>query len=585
VTEKRLGARPLRRSKCITCATAPAAMAQVDYCFACWPGGPVVPPPCLRCGSRKNYFTSGICRRCHRDGNPGVESCRDCHAWGVGRLHDWLCAGCRSWRREHTRIAACRVCSSVLTLGQGGVCRLCRKQGTLMRGDKELLDLLGANAHGQQLFFADMFYVSARQRATRPNLAPTAAARETLPRRKQRAVQLRLFDARRDLAAHGRENLIERCDPIIAARVDREVAEHAMRHGWTRKAMAETRSGIRIVIGLQDDLNALIKATDVTLLRGIELPVRRILDVLAEMELLDDDRTPAVETWFAQRTAELPEPMRDELGIWFLVMRDGSTTSPRRKPRAESTINVQLNFALPALRAWATAGMTSLREVSRDDVLMVLPAEGNARAGCGQGLKSIFSVLKGRKTIFVNPIGRVVTGQYQEREPVPQDPAVLREALQSSDPARAAIVALIAYHGLPIGAVRRLQLTDIHDRLLHQDEREIPLASPVHSRITAYLDERAVTWPATANPHLFVNSRSAWRDTAVGHRWVHLKIGPNLTATAIRADRLLHEAHATHGDTRRLTDLFGLSIKAASRYTNTVDHPGFGDLDPEPADS
>ncbi len=362
-------------------------MAQVDYCFTCWPRGPVTPPPCLRCGSRTHYFTSGICRRCHRDGNPGVESCRDCHAWGVGRLHDWLCAGCNTWRREHTTIAACRICSNVLTLGQGGVCRLCRKQGTLIREGKDLLDLVSANADGQQLFFADMFYVSARARAKQPGLASTPAdiTRPTLPAAHHH-VQLSLFDARRDLAAHGRENLIERCDPVIAERVDREVGEHARRHGWTHNAMAETRSGIRIIIGLQDDPRALIKATDVTLLRGIDLPVRRILDVLADMGLLDDDRTSRVETWFARRTAELPETMRDELGIWFLVMRDGSSTPPRRKPRAESTINVQLNFALPALRAWASAGMTSLREVSRDDVLMVLPADGNARAGCGQGL-------------------------------------------------------------------------------------------------------------------------------------------------------------------------------------------------------
>lgn len=555
-------------------------MAQVDYCFTCWPGGPVTAPPCLRCGSLTDYYTSGVCRRCHRDGNPAVESCLDCHAWGATRWGKWLCHGCRSWRREHSSIAACRICTTVITLGENGVCRLCRKQGTLMREGKELLDIRAANTHGQQLFFADMFYVSARDRAKRPSVASTAIEVPATAPAKFHHVQLSLFDARRDLAAHGRENLIERCDPIIAARVDREVGEHARRHGWNHKAVLDTRSGIRIIIGLQDDPGALIKATDVTLLRGIDLPVRRILDVLAEMGLLDDDRTPTVETWFAQRTAELPGPMRDELGIWFLVMRDGSSTSPRRKPRAEATINVQLNFALPALRAWASAGMTSLREVSREDVLMVLPADGNARAGCGQGLKSIFGVLKGRKAIFVNPIGRLVTGQYQEREPLPQDPAVLRAALNSTDPARAAIVALIAYHGLRIGAVRRLLLTDVHDRVLHQDEREIPLALPVRTRLATYLDERALNWPATANPHLFVNSRSAWRDTAVGHRWVHLKIGPDLTASAIRADRILHEAHATRGDTRRLTDLFGLGIKAASRYTDTVDHPGFGELAP-----
>jgi len=565
---------------CTVCNKTPVAMARVDTCFACWPGGPVIAPPCLRCRSRKNYYASGLCARCHPSATPPVESCRDCHAWGVGRLHDWLCAGCNSWRREHGTIAACRSCSRIVTLGENRICRLCRKQATLMREQKGLLDVLGANAYGQQLFFADMFYVSARDRAKPPHRAP-ASPIPTRPvvRAPTCHVQLALFDARRDLAAHGREGLVDRCDPLIAEHIDREVGEHARGHGWTHKALAETRAGIRILIGLQDDPHALIKATDASLLRAIDMPVRRILNVLAEMGLLDDDRTPAIETWFTRRTAELPEPMRDELGIWFLIMRDGSSTAPRRKPRAEATINSQLNFALPALHAWAAAGITSLREVSREDVLMVLPAEGNARAGCGQGLKSIFGVLKGRKAIFVNPIGRLVTGQYQQRQPMPQDPALLRAALQSNDPARAAIVALIAYHGTSIGSVRRLLLTDIRDGLLYQGDREIPLATQVRARIAAYLDERAVNWPATTNPHLFVNSRSAWRDTSVGHRWVSLKIGDQLTVKTIREDRILHEAHATHGDTRALTDLFGLSIKAASRYTDTVDHPGFGELE------
>jgi hypothetical protein len=43
----------------------------------------------------------------------------------------------------------------------------------------------------------------------------------------------------------------------------------------------------------------------------------------------------------------------------------------------------------------------------------------------------------------------------------------------------------------------------------------------------------------------------------------------------IREDRILDEAHASRGDTRRISDLFGLSIHAASRYTDTVEHAAF----------
>jgi hypothetical protein len=63
----------------------------------------------------------------------------------------------------------------------------------------------------------------------------------------------------------------------------------------------------------------------------------------------------------------------------------------------------------------------------------------------------------------------------------------------------------------------------------------------------------------------------------VGVHWLHLKLGSSVRA--IREDRILDEAHASAGDLRRLCDLFGLSVKAAERYTTTLDHPGLTDLD------
>lgn len=42
---------------------------------------------------------------------------------------------------------------------------------------------------------------------------------------------------------------------------------------------------------------------------------------------------------------------------------------------------------------------------------------------------------------------------------------------------------------------------------------------------------------------------------------------------ALSRDRILHEAQATGGDTRRLCDLFGLSIAAASKFTDALQHP------------
>jgi hypothetical protein len=141
------------------------------------------------------------------------------------------------------------------------------------------------------------------------------------------------------------------------------------------------------------------------------------------------------------------------------------------------------------------------------------------------------------------------------------------------------VVALIAFHGLRSGQLRRLRLTDLRDGRLHLDGRVIILAEPVRTRLAAWLDHRATRWPNTTNPHLFVHYRSATRAEPVGLRWVRLTIGAGLTATAIREDRILNEAHASGGDARRLADLFGLSIQATTRYTSTVDHPELIELD------
>lgn len=73
-----------------------------------------------------------------------------------------------------------------------------------------------------------------------------------------------------------------------------------------------------------------------------------------------------------------------------------------------------------------------------------------------KGRNSIVDVLEGRKENFVKSDGAAGHRLCQACEPLPQDPAVLRETPHSTDSARARIVALIAHHGLPIGAVRRI---------------------------------------------------------------------------------------------------------------------------------
>ena len=208
-----------------------------------------------------------------------------------------------------------------------------------------------------------------------------------------------------------------------------------------------------------------------------------------------------------------------------------------------------------------------------------LPASGPERPRVGQGLKSIFRLLKARKIVFVDPTARIKTGQHEPRIPLPLDAQLIADRLQSDSPETAAVVALIAFHGLRLQQLQRLRLTDIRDGRLSIDGRTIPLADPVRERVATYLTYRNTRWPEALNTHLFIN-KFIWRgDEPASPRWFRLAIGPGFTARQLREDRILNEIDATGGDIRAITDLFGLSINASTRYASTLEH---SDLVPAP---
>jgi hypothetical protein len=201
--------------------------------------------------------------------------------------------------------------------------------------------------------------------------------------------------------------------------------EHTARYGWNKSMTERTQRGIRILLGTQDTPGAPVRASDVIVLAAIGIGAPTVLGVLSEAGMLDDDRTPTVEAWFNRRIADLPARMREELRIWFDVMRHGSITYPRRKPRATSTIYTQLDFALPALRVWGQRH-ESLREISREDFLAILPASGTPRATLIGGVRSIFRVLKPRKVVFTDPTYRVGGAVHDKPLPPPVDVATLK---------------------------------------------------------------------------------------------------------------------------------------------------------------
>jgi integrase len=549
--------------RCRACDAKPVANAKSRYCFDCRPGGPHVPPPCRKCGSIDGYYSAGLCSRCHQYAPQPVESCRDCLAWGVTRTLKWLCGGCQMWRRLHFDIGPCTSCGTIVAVNEHRVCRLCWRQAKPLKRRGQHRDIDTANRHGQQLFFADMHSFKTNRPLPRP--APTL-----IPSDAGAFHQPGLFDRDR-IADSARRFGYPDPDPAIAALLDRCAVDHAARHGWKPVITRRTRVALRVLIGMRATSTTPIPASDIAALAEHGLPVRAVRAVLTEAGLVTDE-DPSLHAWFERHIATLPAPMAGDLRQWFDVMHHGSTTTPpRRRPRSAVTTKVMLLWAKPTLDAFAAAGHRSLREISRSDVTGALPASGDPRYTAGRGLRSIFAVLKARRVVFANPMARVDIGTHSRPAPLPLAADDLREGLRADDPARAALTALIAFHGLQPAEVRDLQLVDIRDGRLRLSNRTVPLAGPVKSHIGRYLDYRARRWPNTINAHLFVTSRSALSTEPVSRHWVNRTLGQ--AAQSIRRDRIVDEVLAG-SDIRRICDLFGITVGAAEHYTRILDHPG-----------
>ncbi|MEU1073584.1 MULTISPECIES: hypothetical protein [unclassified Streptomyces] len=466
-------------------------------------------------------------------------------------------------------------CGREAPIGPAGACRLCLEEGRRNKEDGRAINYAAIARTGQQLYLANLHSTysegAARKnhRHRRPRitqvLRPSTAPQFTPVLWKQ----LILFRMPPDRAALKRR--AEEPDTDMLAYCDAILREHAARHGWSKKLTNEVKRSIKLLHALQPTPGAKIHASDVLELPRLGGTAMATMEILAAADLLIDDRTLAVRHYFAKHTAGLPPAMTQQLQTWLDVMLDGSQKAPRRHARHPQTVHLHILGMAPILRAWAEEGHESLAEITRDDYTNALPKRGAHRNFAEQGLRSLFTILKGRKQIFTNPTRGIPLTPVAGTIPVPLDTEAIRSALNSPDPACALAVAMVAFHALTSPQLASMQLTDIQDGRLRLGDRNFPLAGPVLTRLSAYLDYRARTWPTSINPHLFINRKNAPRAVPVSRNfpWVKAKLKPQ----ALREDRILQEIHATGGDVRRICDLFGLSIEAAQRYRNTVEHP------------
>ncbi len=580
---------------CQACGRQPESYHGRRWCYDCKPGTNGRPLPCRRCGATGDYWAHGLCRRCHRFAPHLPESCPDCLAWGATRTLKWLCAACVSWRYLHPGTSKCLSCGRDIAVNEHQACRLCWLQTFSYQAQVGLpRDVRAANKGGQQLWFANMSdprngyrphprrdYRQPRDQV-RPPGEDTRAEEPARSRRAHDPNQLDLFAYDRIENPARRFGFGEPPNGRLAALLDDQVLAHAQRYGWTERQTTRTRITLRVLQAKHHVHAPPIKASDVLALRNHALPIRLAMAFLAANDLLLEDRVPTLDAWFARQLVDLPDPMAAELRLWFQILHHGSTTPPRSYPRHDGTIKTRTTWAMPTLRVWAGAGHASLREITRADILAVLPAQGTPRATLGAALRSIFSTLKRHHVLFLNPVARISIGNPQRRVPMPLDSARIRAAFNSTDPTTAAITALIGIHGLrPREACALLQV-DVRDNHVFLPDRTILLAPATKARLQAYLAYRREQWPGSINPHFLIHTRSATTLEQVRVPWLTDKLA--MPAHPLRQDRILGEVHAG-GDERRICDFFGVTIATAEYYASTMSHPDLDGFTTQPASS
>ena len=558
---------------CSDCGIYPTAYMGRATCYQCVPRRRRAPLVCKRCGSA-DVYTRLLCRRCHRSA-PLVDNCRDCFAWGVTRHHKWVCEACRGWRRSNGEPAECPTCNRHVVINDRGSCRLCCRTATIANQHTpthRAQDIATANHIGQQLFFADLIL---KKRGKQP---PETTAR---PIRHHRLVwpagipndvqQLVLFDWPRHLTNDYISQLGAAPIPALAIAMRQAIDDHGDRHGWSSALRDITWRGIRVLLAIQDTPGARILTSHTVLLIDVDHAAQKpVLDVLTAIGMLHDDLPPPHHTWFDTHTAGLPDQMRKEVATWFHTLCDGSRTPPRSRPRNPQTAKNYLTAVLPGLKMWADHGHQSLREITTSDVEHAI-ATSTRRSSITVAYRSMFRALKARKLVFINPAARL---RDNPTPPLSIDPVTIetiRRTLHSPNHACAAIAALGAFHALSPQQLCNLRLIDIRDGSVHVADNTIPLADPARTRINTWLTERARLYPNTINPYLFIHNRTAPRTTRATTTWLCLTLG--LRTSQLRQDRILNEAIATSGDSRRLSDLFGISIPTAQRYVDAITRP------------
>jgi hypothetical protein len=349
----------------------------------------------------------------------------------------------------------------------------------------------------------------------------------------------------------------------------RTAAEHAQQlgqaHGWSRST---TRCAIDGLTAVLDDLpvGGRVRLTEVRARIPRTAPILRITEVLTDLDLLDDDTTPAIRSWIDRNADQLPPGFAEDVRAWLLVLLDGDR---RAGPRSPNSLYAHFKFVRPVIERWA-ADHDHLREITTADITTALePLRGHQHRCTVVALRSLFRFAKKRGLIFSNPTTHLKATRVEPTLMPLTDNEIRAVEQAATDPAQRLIVALAAVHAARTATIRHLTLDD-----LDLPNRRITLAG--HNQrlgeltlraLRAWIEHRRAAWPHSPNQHVLVSTRTAIGTAPVSHVYVQDEMrGLGVKVDRIREDRILHEALTVGPDPLHLSLVFNLSLSTASRY-------------------
>ncbi|WP_300605871.1 hypothetical protein [Trebonia sp.] len=394
-----------------------------------------------------------------------------------------------------------------------------------------------------------------------------------------------LFDARRDWSFlnAGELDQLPALTPAASALVG-ELDRHARSCGMGTGPRNNATKTLRILLAWLG-AGAPVHEADVRALSSRpSTATRRVLQFLDDRGMIipDPDRQgTSVERTINQHIDALPDVIAGEVRQWVRVIRGQGRRAHQELPF--SSVRSYLNCFHPVLAEWGQH-VTSLREITRDDIQEALRQHPGARAhNLLPALRSLFRALKQEKIIFRDPT-RGVTLPSMRRLPAPIPTDLLRGLIdRAGTPIAKVTVAMIAIHALGKKETASLLLEDLD---LPRGQLAVRRPTGTH---TVYLDElsralmadwlreRHRCWPLTGNPHLLVTRHTAV-DTAgppIALTVLDAIFGElGLNPSQVRQDRILDEARHT-ADPVHLMRVFGLTAKPAMNYVQAA-HPDRG---------